>query len=65
MPQIQSNVEEMAQKVDNQGIRIKGIDDTIYVDGIMVKAINKFNKKYPIGSKKRDRLRKIVKKFIR
>ncbi len=65
VPQIQSNVEEMAQKVDNQGIRIKGIDDTIYVDGIMVKAINKFNKKYPIGSKKRDRLRKIVKKFIR
>lgn len=60
-----ANESSIVKQVDNQGIKIKGIDEPVYVDGIMIKAINIFNKKYPIGSKKRDRLRKIVKKFVK
>lgn len=56
---------KLSEQVDNQGIKIKGIDDQIYVDGVMVKAINRFNKRYPIGTKKRDRVRKIVSKFVK
>lgn len=51
------------EKLDYSSTLINGMDTPIYVDGIMVKLINKFNKKYPIGSKKRDRLRKILKRF--
>jgi len=57
--------ESIVQQVDNQGIRIRGVNDVIYVDGMMVKLINWFNRKYPIGSKKRTRLRKILKRFVR
>lgn len=55
----------LVKQVDNQGIKIRGIEDTIYVDGVMIKAINWFNRRYPIGSKKRNRLRKFVKRIVR
>ena len=60
-----SNQDVLVREIDNQGIKIKGVDDTIYVDGVMVKLINSFNKRYPIGSKKRARLRKIIKRFVK
>ena len=55
----------LVEEVDNQGIKIKGVDDPIFVDGVMIKLINSFNKRYPIGSKKRARLRKIIKRFVK
>lgn len=55
---------KLIEQIDNQGVRIKGVEDPIYMDGVMIKAINTFNKHYPIGSKKRNRLRKFVKKFL-
>ena len=54
----------LVEEVDNKGIRIKGVDDTIYIDGVMIKIINSFNKRYPIGSKKRARLRRLLQHFI-
>ena len=61
-PNVQTN--GLVEQVDNQGIKIRGIDDTIYVDGEMIRTINWFNKKYPIGSKKRNRLRKMIKRIV-
>lgn len=58
------STQALVKEVDNQGIRIKGINDIIYVDGVMIKLINSFNRRYPIGSKKRNRLRNIVNKFV-
>lgn len=63
--QPENNGNNLVTTIDNQGIKIKGVDDTIYVDGVMVKLINSFNKRYPIGSKKRARLRKIIKRFVK
>lgn len=61
-----SNVEDpVITQVDNQGIRVKGVDDIIYIDGVMMKIINKFNKMYPIGSRKRNRIRKFVRHFVK
>lgn len=65
---IQSTVaveNSIVQQVDNQGIKIQGVEQPIYVDGVMVKAINWFNRKYPIGSKKRNRWRKIFRKIVK
>lgn len=64
LPQI-NHIEEKAETVDFHGVKIKKLDEPIYVDGVMIQAINKFNKRYPIGSKKRDRLRRFVKLFIK
>lgn len=61
----EQNRNSIVRQVDNQGIQIKGVNDVIYVDGMMVKLINYFNRKYPIGSKKRARLRKLFGKFVR
>ena len=40
-------------------------ENPIYNDGLFVKAFEWLNKKYPIGSKKRERLKKVMKLFIR
>lgn len=37
----------------------------LYEDGLFVKLYTKINKKYPKGSKKRERIKKIVSKFIK
>lgn len=60
-----SSLESLVQQVDNQGIRIRGVDEVVYVDGIMIKLINWFNRKYPVQSKKRARLRKILGKVFK
>ena len=50
---------------DYNGIKIDGIDDSIYLDGIMIQFIKKVNQKFPIGSKRRETIKKISKIFIR
>ncbi|RJW37276.1 DUF4422 domain-containing protein [Clostridiales bacterium TF09-2AC] len=51
--------------IDNQGVRLKGVNETIYLDGLMVKTINKINKKFPIGSTRRERIKKIARFWIK
>ncbi len=62
---VHNELESIVQQVDNQGIRIRGVDEVVYVDGAMVKLINWFNRKYPIHSKKRARLRTILRKVLK
>ena len=50
---------------DYNGIKIDGIDDSIYLDGIIIQFIKKINQKFPIGSKRRETIKKISKIFIR
>lgn len=54
-----SHTEQMAY----HDVKIETLNEPIYTDGVMVKAINKFNKKYPIGLKRRDWLRRVIKIF--
>ena len=37
----------------------------LYEDGILIKVISKINKKYPKGSKQRERIKKVLSKFIK
>lgn len=39
--------------------------ETLYTDGMFVKAYTKLNSKYPLGSKKRERMKKFAKLFIK
>ncbi len=57
--------EPIVQQVDNEGMRIRGVHDVVYVNGLMIKLINKLNKKYPLGSKKRERMKKWVRRFVK
>lgn len=45
-------------------IKIPGMNDTLYIDGVYVKLLNKLNKWFPLGSKRRERMRKIAKIFF-
>ncbi len=46
-------------------IRVEGLEVPIAIDGVMLKIINRFNRRFPIGSKKRDRLRALMRRMIR
>lgn len=46
-------------------LNIDGVDDPIYVDGIMVKFMNKINKLLPIGSKRRDTVKAVAGKIFK
>lgn len=39
--------------------------DSIYADGLLVKTFEWLNREYPIGSKKRERLKKFIKLFVK
>lgn len=45
-------------------LKIPGMKDTLYIDGVYVKMINKLNKWFPLGSKRRNNIRKIAKLFF-
>lgn len=49
---------------DYNGLKIDGLQDSLYLDGIMIKFIAKMNKIFPIGSKRRDILKKIAAVFV-
>ena len=53
------------ENIDYHGIRIQGVNDSIYTDGMMIKLINYINRKYPMGSAKRERVKKIASHFIK
>ncbi len=53
------------ENIDYDGIRVQGVPDMLYADGLLIKLINMINRKYPIGSKKRNRLKKIAKLFLK
>lgn len=40
-------------------IRVNGVEQDIYLDGAYIKMINKLNRMFPIGSKRRAFFRKI------
>ena len=50
---------------DFNGIKIDGIDDSIYLDGLMIKFIKKINKAFPMGSSRRERLKRIMRFFVK
>lgn len=50
---------------DYHGIYLEGLEDSIYIDGMYIKLINKLNKMFPKGSKKRERMKKFAKFFVK
>lgn len=50
---------------DYHGIYIDGIDESIYIDGMYIKLINKLNKMFPKGSRKRERMKKFAGVFMK
>lgn len=46
-------------------IRVEGLEVPIAIDGVMLKIINRFNRRFPIGSKRRDRLRTLMRRIVR
>ena len=50
---------------DHHGIYLDGLEDSIYIDGMYIKLINKLNKMFPKGSKKRERMKKFAKFFVK
>lgn len=53
------------EKMDYDGVQIEGLDDPLYIDGIMVQFIKKVNKLFPLGSKRRNCIKKIAGIFIK
>lgn len=45
-------------------IYIPGLKDTLYIDGVYIKLLNKMNKWFPLGSKRRAFMRKVGKLFF-
>ena len=45
-------------------LQIPGMDDTIYIDGMYIRLINKLNHWFPKGSKRRERVKKLAKIFV-
>ncbi|MDI9210784.1 MAG: DUF4422 domain-containing protein [Clostridium butyricum] len=50
---------------DHHGIYVDGLEEAIYMDGMYIKLINKLNKMFPKGSKKRERMKKIARFFVK
>ena len=50
---------------DHHGIYVDGLEEAIYMDGMYIKLINKLNKMFPKGSKKRERMKKFARFFVK
>lgn len=48
-----------------QDVRVDGLEVPIAIDGVMLKIINRFNRRFPIGSRRRDRLRAVMRRVVR
>lgn len=48
-----------------QEVHADGLEVPIAIDGVMLKIINRFNRKFPIGSRRRERLRAIMRRVVR
>lgn len=45
-------------------LKVPGMKDTLYIDGVYVKLLNKLNKWFPLGSKRRKFMRNFAKVFF-
>ena len=45
-------------------LQIPGMEETIYIDGMYIRLINKLNKWFPKGSRRRERVKKLAKIFV-
>lgn len=50
---------------DPYQLRVNGLEESIYIDGLYIKLIKKLNKRFPKGSKKRERLKRFMRFFFR
>lgn len=55
-----------ASSVENrvQEVRVDGLEVPIAIDGVMLKMINHFNRRFPIGSRRRGCLRAVMRRVI-
>lgn len=60
-----SKISRGKKKGDFNAIHIDNIEEPIYIDGLYIKLINKMNKMFPKDSKRRERLKKIIKLFVK
>ena len=58
-------VKEMSVNTDVHSIHINGVDETVYIDGLYVKLINKMNKKFPKNTRRREWVKKIARKVVK
>ena len=65
VPLITPQESSVVKVVDENGIKIEGINEVIYIRGVYIKMIQKMNKWFPMNSKKRKFLRKIGNKLFR
>ena len=49
---------------DPYQLRVNGLDESIYIDGLYIKLINKLNTWFPKESKKRERLKRFMRLFF-
>ena len=49
---------------DPNQLKIAGLEDTLYINGFYIKMINKINKSFPKGSKKRELIKRIARRFV-
>ena len=50
---------------DPYQLKIPGMEETLYIDGVYVKMLNKLNRWFPMGSKRRAFMKKIAKLLFR
>lgn len=62
---VDKQMEDITRTINESQIVPHAPIENLYYDGLFVKAFSWLNKKYPIGSKKRERLKKLVGKFIK
>lgn len=65
---LSGNAKAMAGGVTSEGtyqLVIPGMKETLYVDGMYIKLINKLNKWFPKNSRKREWMKKFAKFFLR
>lgn len=63
-----STFETMPAVVNNTDpyqLKVNGLEESIYIDGLYIKMINKMNRWFPKGSKSRDRLKKCIRGILR
>ncbi len=64
-PETAAPAQSNAGTGDPYMIRINGLDEPLYVDGVYIKLINKLNRMFPKGSKKRERFKRFMRRFSR
>lgn len=62
---VTTSVTQIQQDADTPyQIQLPGMDETLYIEGSYIKLINKLNKMFPLGSKRRNFIKRIARLFI-